>query len=253
MGRQAKILATNRREKNVYEEGGGSNARDINLVQSRSTKQLKIIGGLMKTLRKKLGEAISKLIIYERLPMNLASLSWLHNLINAAAEIDNEGALKAAGKKLMKKRKHVYWTPCAAHCINLCLEDIGKKSNVKNVLKNASDARRGSSQSGRGHFQQFNMIDDSSSSSCSHSDSTYGIGESSQSSQGYPSTISTFISNKLSRPISSPIIEFSLSSTNGAKRWRIFLYYVFGEGYGGDNNQSESGEGYDPPRHSTMW
>ncbi|KAF7821881.1 Copia protein [Senna tora] len=49
-----------------------------------------------------------------------------------------------------------------------------------------SDARRGSSQSGRGHFQQLNMIDDSSSSSYSHSDSTYGTGESSQSSQGYP-------------------------------------------------------------------
>ncbi|KAF7802196.1 hypothetical protein G2W53_041307 [Senna tora] len=98
---------------NVYEEGGGSNARggisgsgtsrlrlseseyrafqlrstDINLVRSRSTKQPKITGGLMKTLRKKLGEAVSKLIIYERLSMNLASSSWLHNLINAAAEI----------------------------------------------------------------------------------------------------------------------------------------------------------------------
>ncbi|KAF7807935.1 uncharacterized protein G2W53_040096 [Senna tora] len=219
-------------------------SEDINLVRSRSTKQPKITGGLMKTLRKKLGEAVSKLIIYERLPMNLASSPWLHNLINSAAEIgtgvkfptpyeisdlylesefqsmkewidrmkmiwqekgvtimcdgwtnsinhmhimnflvycsrgtiflksidasdvssrntdyyfklldkvveeigeeyvvqvvtDNEGALKAADKKLMEKRKHIYWTPCAAHCIDLCLEDIGKKSNVKNVLENA--------------------------------------------------------------------------------------------------------------------
>ncbi|KAF7824203.1 hypothetical protein G2W53_022347 [Senna tora] len=51
---------------NVYEEGGGSNARgDIDLVRSRSMKQLKSTRGLMKTLRKKLGEAVSKLIIYE--------------------------------------------------------------------------------------------------------------------------------------------------------------------------------------------
>ncbi|KAF7821211.1 hypothetical protein G2W53_026666 [Senna tora] len=40
---------------------------------------------------------------------------------------DNELALKAAGKKLMEKRKHIYWTPCVAHCIDLFLEDIGKK------------------------------------------------------------------------------------------------------------------------------
>ncbi|KAF7834737.1 hypothetical protein G2W53_009596 [Senna tora] len=149
----------------------------IDLVQSRSTNQPKMASDLMKTLRKKLGEVVSKLIIYERLPMNLAISPWLHNLINAtAAEIgtrvkfptpykisdvylesefqsmkecidrmkmiwqekevgeqyvvqvitDNEGALKASSKKLMEKRKHIFWTPCAAHCIDLCLEDIGK-------------------------------------------------------------------------------------------------------------------------------
>lgn len=26
----------------------------------------------------------------------------------------------------MTKRKHLYWTPCAAHCLDLILEDIGK-------------------------------------------------------------------------------------------------------------------------------
>uniref|UniRef100_A0A3Q7IW22 DUF659 domain-containing protein n=1 Tax=Solanum lycopersicum TaxID=4081 RepID=A0A3Q7IW22_SOLLC len=29
-----------------------------------------------------------------------------------------------AGKRLMETRSHVYWTPCAAHCIDLLLEDI---------------------------------------------------------------------------------------------------------------------------------
>ncbi|KAF7801637.1 WEB family protein [Senna tora] len=526
MGRQAKIQAMNRRGQNVYEEGGGSNARggisgsgtsrvrlsesenrafqlrsvDINLVRSRSMKQSKITGGLMKTLRKKLGEVVSKLIIYERLPMNLASSPWLHNLINSAAEIGglfffksidasdvssrntdyyfklldkvveevgeeyvvqvvtaNEGVLKVVGKKLMEKRKHIYWTPCATHCIDLCLEEIGKKSNVKNVLENArlvtsfiynhiwtvnlmkgftrgreithpaitrfatqfiqlqsivkqkqalkemfnsekfrkskfdkrwrflhydlhsagyflnpqfqyglehgrdvyretmdettkvinklkrdmenqirainqknakwlpidtdeeeekgdndgdfdsnegdngdgglsppsnnsggnndsgghnnndggnqeidedtyqevpysmrnpnffffdmthaiSDARRGSSQSGRGHFQQLNMIDDSSSSIYSHSDSTYGIGESSQTSQGYPPLYHQPLPYQPQFPTNYQGLYHHPSSNfpypqQMEQRGGGFFYYVFGEGYGGDNNQSKS-------------
>ncbi|WJX40233.1 hypothetical protein P8452_27731 [Trifolium repens] len=50
---------------------------------------------------------------------------------------DNEAALKAAGLKLMEKRPTLYWSPCAAHCLDLCLEDIGKKSNVQKVLDEA--------------------------------------------------------------------------------------------------------------------
>lgn len=30
-----------------------------------------------------------------------------------------------AGELLMEKRKNLYWSPCAAHCINLMLEDFG--------------------------------------------------------------------------------------------------------------------------------
>ncbi|KAL2321410.1 hypothetical protein Fmac_030379 [Flemingia macrophylla] len=88
---------------NIYESGGSSrpnvsstSREDINfalrstnvdLVRSRSVKQAKISGGLMKTLKKKLGEAVSKFIIYERLPMNISNSPWLHNLIVAAAEV----------------------------------------------------------------------------------------------------------------------------------------------------------------------
>ncbi|KAG8479284.1 hypothetical protein CXB51_029834 [Gossypium anomalum] len=50
---------------------------------------------------------------------------------------DNEAAMKATGKKLMLKRKHLYWTSCAAHCLDLCLEDIGKKPSVAKVLDEA--------------------------------------------------------------------------------------------------------------------
>ena len=38
-------------------------------------------------LRKKLGEAVSKFIIYEHLPMNLPNSPWLHNLIIITAKV----------------------------------------------------------------------------------------------------------------------------------------------------------------------
>lgn len=43
---------------------------------------------------------------------------------------DNAANYKAAGEMLMQKRKNLYWTPCAAHCIDLMLEDFEKKLNV---------------------------------------------------------------------------------------------------------------------------
>ncbi|XP_042018199.1 uncharacterized protein LOC121765966 [Salvia splendens] len=48
---------------------------------------------------------------------------------------DNGSNYVAAGKLLMAKREHLYWTPCAAHCIDLMLEDIGKIVVIKNTIK----------------------------------------------------------------------------------------------------------------------
>ncbi|KAK8941281.1 hypothetical protein KSP39_PZI010745 [Platanthera zijinensis] len=42
-----------------------------------------------------------------------------------------------AGKLLEAKRPHLYWTPCAAHCIDLMLEDIGKMPNISRTIKRA--------------------------------------------------------------------------------------------------------------------
>ncbi|CAN1841571.1 hypothetical protein LINPERHAP1_LOCUS36532 [Linum perenne] len=39
----------------------------------------------------------------------------------------NASAYKAVGAKLMEKRQHLFWTPCAAHCLDLMLEDLEKK------------------------------------------------------------------------------------------------------------------------------
>ncbi|XP_031386368.1 uncharacterized protein LOC116199913 isoform X1 [Punica granatum] len=50
---------------------------------------------------------------------------------------DNEAAMKATGKLLMAKRKHLYWTTCTTHCLDLILEDLGKKSSVKILIIDA--------------------------------------------------------------------------------------------------------------------
>ena len=36
---------------------------------------------------------------------------------------------------LEKKRPHLYWTSCAAHCLDLILEDIGKLSHIKKTIE----------------------------------------------------------------------------------------------------------------------
>ncbi|XP_020520901.1 uncharacterized protein LOC110006964 [Amborella trichopoda] len=44
---------------------------------------------------------------------------------------DNALNYKKAGLLLMERRHILYWTPCAAHCINLMLKDIEKLKRVK--------------------------------------------------------------------------------------------------------------------------
>ncbi|XP_050916609.1 uncharacterized protein LOC127131733 [Lathyrus oleraceus] len=50
---------------------------------------------------------------------------------------DNEVTLKAVGQKLMEKRPHLYLSSCATHCLDLCLEDIGKNKSIHNLLSEA--------------------------------------------------------------------------------------------------------------------
>lgn len=39
---------------------------------------------------------------------------------------DSASAYVAVGELLMEKRKKLFWSPCAAHCIDNMLEDIGE-------------------------------------------------------------------------------------------------------------------------------
>ena len=48
---------------------------------------------------------------------------------------DNGSTFVKAGKLLIKKY-NLYWTPCAAHCIDLIFEDIGKRDSVAQLIMN---------------------------------------------------------------------------------------------------------------------
>ncbi|KAK9995175.1 hypothetical protein SO802_024878 [Lithocarpus litseifolius] len=50
---------------------------------------------------------------------------------------DNGSNYVLAGKLLEAKRPNLYWTPCAAHCIDLILEDIGKIPRIAKNLERA--------------------------------------------------------------------------------------------------------------------
>ncbi|RVW17451.1 hypothetical protein CK203_085497 [Vitis vinifera] len=50
---------------------------------------------------------------------------------------DNEASFKAVDMLLMEKRKHLFWFPCAAHCIDLMLEDIASMKQIKETLDQA--------------------------------------------------------------------------------------------------------------------
>ncbi|PPD80479.1 hypothetical protein GOBAR_DD22582 [Gossypium barbadense] len=57
------------------------------LVRSKSSKQPKVNDSFLKSFRRKIGEAVSKFLIYERLHFQLVSSPWLYNLIQVSTEV----------------------------------------------------------------------------------------------------------------------------------------------------------------------
>ncbi|XP_073105199.1 uncharacterized protein [Elaeis guineensis] len=51
---------------------------------------------------------------------------------------DNAANYVAAGKKLEQDFPILFWSPCAAHCLNLIMQDIGKLVSVKNTVAHAA-------------------------------------------------------------------------------------------------------------------
>ena len=55
---------------------------------------------------------------------------------------DNGSNFKAAGRLLMERIPHLFWTPCAAHCLDLMLEDIGKIKEFNTCINMAKKVCR---------------------------------------------------------------------------------------------------------------
>ena len=55
---------------------------------------------------------------------------------------DNAANYKRAGELLMEKRKRLWWTPCAAHCIDLILEKIGDLPTHRTALRKAKKVQK---------------------------------------------------------------------------------------------------------------
>lgn len=49
---------------------------------------------------------------------------------------NNGNNFKKAGKKLIEKH-NLFWTPCAAHCIDFMLKDMGKLETVRNAVEDS--------------------------------------------------------------------------------------------------------------------
>ena len=95
----------------VYSKGSTIFLKSVD--ESDKIKDNKYIYGLLKDVIKEVGET---------------------NVVQIVT--DNGSAFVKAGKLLMKKY-NLYWTPCAAHCIDLMFEDIAKRATVSELITNA--------------------------------------------------------------------------------------------------------------------
>jgi len=50
---------------------------------------------------------------------------------------DNDASMKKVGMILMQQRPNIFWSPCAAHCLDLMIEDIAKRKMIKGVILKA--------------------------------------------------------------------------------------------------------------------
>ena len=59
----------------------------------------------------------------------------MQNVVQVIA--DNASNYVAAGRLLEEKHPTIWWTPCATHCLDLMLEDIGKIEWVRKCVEQA--------------------------------------------------------------------------------------------------------------------
>eukprot|EP00253_Pinus_taeda_P030591 PITA_30591 len=67
---------------------------------------------------------------------------------------DNAANYVVAGRMFMNRHPTLFWTPCAAHCIDLMLEDIGKIPFVKDIV----DSSKGSTKFIYNHTSMLSLM-----------------------------------------------------------------------------------------------
>ena len=65
-------------------------------------------------------------------------IKWVGPLNVVHIVTDNATNYVATRRLISHKHKHINWSPCAAHCLNLIFMDIGKMDHVVELVRRAS-------------------------------------------------------------------------------------------------------------------
>ena len=94
----------------VYSKGSTIFLKYVDVLDK--IKDNKYIYGLLKDVIKEVGEA------------------------NVVQIVTDNGSTFVKVRNLLMKKYNLYWTPCAAYCIDLMFEDIGKRDSVTQLIGN---------------------------------------------------------------------------------------------------------------------
>ncbi|RVX19297.1 hypothetical protein CK203_008531 [Vitis vinifera] len=103
------------------------------VVQNRRSGKMNpttINDAYKKEARERVYMLITRWMYEAAIPFNAVTYPSFQPMIEAIGQC-------GVGRLLELKHQHLYWTPCAAHCLDLMLEDIGKLPNIKRTLERA--------------------------------------------------------------------------------------------------------------------
>ena len=66
-------------------------------------------------------------------------IEWVGPLNIVHIVIDNAANYVAVGRLISHKHKHINWSLCATHCLNLIFKDIGNMNHVAELVRRASN------------------------------------------------------------------------------------------------------------------
>nr|XP_034924027.1 uncharacterized protein LOC118056041 [Populus alba] len=102
---------------------------------AKTVDEVKIYVETYREIWKKIDVSKTARLLY-RLFIEVVLYVGVENIVHMVT--DNVANYVAAGRLLMEEFPSIFWSPCAAHCINLILQDIGKLQSVCCVVEHAS-------------------------------------------------------------------------------------------------------------------